>query len=147
MKKLLYFVFVFVGFYPSHSYADSYVCVAEKSTGFHYNQKTHQWDDARFRTDTKYLIRKADQNDVWEKNHNMAVVIFGKKKSEFRCQEGINDVGLLLCYSLSGQFKFNNLSLRFLRSMTFGYYNNGYGKFPDKLSASPFLEIGTCTKM
>lgn len=147
MKKLLYFVFVFVGFYSSPLYAESYVCIADKSTGFKYNQKTQQWEYARFRTDTKYLIRKADQNILLEKFFKMVVVKFGEKSSEFSCKEGINEGGLLICNSHSGQFKFNNLSLRFLRSWMYGYYNNGYGKSPDKDSATPFLEIGTCTKM
>jgi hypothetical protein len=60
------------------------------------------------------------------------------------CPKTFNDIGSLFCEALGEEFKFNRKTLRFLHSLPFGYIDPPNGFFE---GATPFLEIGTCSRV
>jgi hypothetical protein len=39
---------------------DAYRCTADVATGFKYNEQTNAWELARFKADSRYVVRKQD---------------------------------------------------------------------------------------
>ena len=149
MKKFSSFLisFVFVNFYSLNVYADTYLCIAEKVTGFIYEETTKNWRSTNFTQKDKWLIKKTDPNDNFVKDFKRVVQQFGNEGNEIYCKEQIDKYGFLYCTGALGTFRFNNKSLRYLYTHVLGYYNTGRPKYPDKGSTTPYIEIGTCSKM
>ena len=128
--------------------ADSYICTAEKSTGFAYNETITDWEITSFNTSVnKYFIVKSEKNDfikaIWE------VRRIGKNYPTFYCPTDFDKYGYLNC-ELMGTFTMNNNNLRYLLVFPFGYVSDNIKDEDGTIiikegESSPFLEIGKCT--
>ena len=133
-----------------------YACLAEQSAGFQYDENENKWVATIFRTEEKYIIRGAKQEDFKDmvdifpglkdfKNANYIVQEFGSEMVSYYCL-GPYLTGNFFCKGYFGSFRFNKQSLRFQAS-----YDTGYVLPRSKLGTkaerenSPALSIGTCT--
>jgi len=121
---------------------EKYLCVAERATGFAYNEISKSWENMNFKTDAKYIISKSNA-----KGYSFKVTKVGEDNPEFECEKGFNEYGYLLCGEGIGEFKFNKKNGRFIKVYLFGYFNvlPEVNKFTDKSSDTPFMEIGKCS--
>jgi len=130
--------------------ADSYLCTAEKSTGFAYNETITDWEITSFNTSVnKYFIVKSEKNDfikaIWE------VRRIGKNYPTFYCPTDFDKYGYLNC-ELMGTFTMNNNNLRYLLVFPFGYVSDNIKDEEGTIiikegESSPFLEIGKCNPL
>ena len=120
--------------------ADSYLCVADLTTGFSYDAAKKKWKSADFRSDKKLVISRGKQKSyAWEAKE------VGDSLPGATCEKDFNDAGNLFC---SGVFdlRFNSRSLRFLYFYPIGYWSDG-----DKPGMSregdntPAVAIGKCS--
>ena len=126
---------------------DSYVCTAEKSTGFAYDK---EWQIANFNVSTnKYFITKSKRNDFitseWE------VKRIGKNYPTYYCPKDFDKFGYLNC-ELMGTFTMNNNNLRYLLIFPFGYVSDNIKDEKGNViikegESKPFLEIGKCSPL
>lgn len=120
--------------------ADSYLCVADLTTGFSYDGAKKKWKSADFRSDKKLVISRGKQ-----KTHAWEAKEVGDSLPGATCEKDFNDAGNLFC---SGVFdlRFNSRSLRFLYVYPIGYWSDG-----DKPGMSregdntPAVAIGKCS--
>ncbi len=126
---------------PFHAAAaDSYLCVADLTTGFSYDGAKKKWKSADFRSDKKLVISRGKQ-----KSHTWEAKEVGDSLPGATCEKDFNDAGNLFC---SGVFdlRFNSRSLRFLYVYPIGYWSDG-----DKPGMSregdntPAVAIGKCS--
>ena len=121
------------------AYAQQYLCVAEKSAGFAFDERTKDWKATTFRTDAKYLIAPGRTRE-----HAFQVTKVGEDSAFWFCKAGFNENGYLYCDG-PGPFKFNKRNGRFLSGFLFGYINVAPGT--DERSDTPNLEIGKCSPL
>jgi len=121
---------------------EQYLCVADKSTGFGYNNRSKEWGVRSFVTDKKYLISPTSSP-----TKRFLITQVGEKTPTGFCEDGFNDAGFLLCTMIAGEFKFNRNTGRFLLSYLYGYFTVGLEAPPttDENSDTPYLEIGKCS--
>lgn len=128
------------------AFADQFLCVPDKATGFAYNRITKQWDTATLKTN-QFLIAPA--KNVGFKLGAYAVTDIGEKDNlPGYCEKDFNEAGMLFCDTFGGEIKFNKSNRRFLRVFYFAYYTVGIpgpDKETDEDSGTPMLEIGKCT--
>lgn len=119
--------------------ADSYLCVAEMTTGFTYDATRKAWKSADFRSEKKIAVTRARQKPyAWEAKE------VGDSRPAAVCEQDFNDAGNLFC---SGVFdlRFNNRHLRFLYVYPIGYWSDDASAAPSKEGANtPALAIGKC---
>ena len=126
---------------------DSYLCVAEHKAGFVFDKNSGQWDSARFKTDSKYVITKAKEG-----KHSWVVREVGSKSLSYSCDEGFTKFGSLICDGLFdgllGEFRMSKANLRFLNTYMFGYWTDDAGG-PHYVESTniPHMEIGKCSPM
>ncbi len=136
---------------PVVGYADSYLCVADKASGFQFSKSS--WDVANFRTDNKYIIQASNIE-----RFPLQVVRVGDKVPVIMCKQGINSGGFLHCDSggpldmlgivMGEHFTFNEKSLRFMRVVPRGYINVVPGNgISESESRTPHIEIGKCSQL
>jgi hypothetical protein len=150
------------------SQPNSFLCIAEQSTGFALDKAHHSWNATRFAAGEKYLIRRVTKDTTAEitvegigdmripLNSTWAVWQFGNdKKPLLECMKtDFDENGMLACEGGIPQFQFNKKSGRFIIGTIYGYVVNGFGlsaqtgkviaNEPDG-SLTPFIEIGTCS--
>lgn len=140
---------------PTRVFADQYLCIVEHATGFRYSKTLKEWNSVVFKDDSKYLITPAKDKKCWPdyplKTDKCEYLIktFGENGSSIKCTDPINDAGFLRCLDFDKTFSFNNKNNRFLYSFTNGYTNiiPHFNQLTDEGSDTPFIEIGSCTKM
>jgi hypothetical protein len=123
------------------SAGDSYICVADKATGFKYNKALDKWEIANFSVDDqKYIVRKTLDNDKlypWEVHKT------GDKYPMY-CQYGFDKHGVFHCVRYT-EFIMDKNNLRFIFIQPSGYYN------PDRTEhegdETPFMAIGKCSRL
>ena len=133
-----------------------YLCLAEQSAGFQYDEQEKKWVATIFRTEEKYIIRGAKPEDFKDlvdtfpgikdfKNANYIVQEFGSPMVSYYCL-GPYLNGNFFCKGYFGSFRFNNQSLRFQSSYDTGFVlpRNKLGTSAEREN-SPALSIGTCT--
>lgn len=136
---------------PIFGLAESYLCVADKSSGFQFSETS--WEAVSFIADNKYLIQASEID-----RFPFHVIKVGDKTPVIMCKEGFNSGGFLHCASggpwdmlgiaLGEHFSFNVKSLRFMRVVPRGYINVVPGnKILDSQSGTPYIEIGKCLKI
>lgn len=130
--------------------AQTFLCIADQSTGFSYSQASRSWETKRFNvSDNRYIIRKSNRNPyLWEVNQ------FGKDEPFLPfsgCKDDFNDFGFLHCAGLGGELTFNRENGRYIL-----YYMGQYAAYnpnsdvPDYRKDggdTPFIEIGKCSKI
>lgn len=118
---------------------DSYLCAAEKTTGFTYDAASKTWKSADFRSDKKIAITRAKQKPyAWEAKE------VGDSRPAAVCEHDFNEAGNLFC---SGVFdlRFNKRQLRFLYVYPIGYWSDDNQVAPSKEGLNtPALAIGRC---
>lgn len=122
----------------------SFLCVTEKATGFKYNKNTDSWEQAAFKPETKYVVKKSSL-----KGYSWEVMFLGDSFTLTQCKEDFNSVGALFCEGMTS-FRFNKNNGRFISSYMFGYWtykksNSSGGK--NEGGDTPSLEIGRCSPM
>jgi hypothetical protein len=126
--------------YPRPALSEQYLCVPDKATGFFYNNITKEWDYARFRTDTRYIIAPAKDGE-----NAYAFTKVGEKDREGYCKKDFNDSGFLFCNTLGGEVRFNRVNGRYMMVFSYAYYNVGAPgpiQETDEDSGTPMLQIG-----
>ena len=119
--------------------ADSYLCVAEQTTGFSYDAAKKAWRSADFRSEKKIAITRAAKK---------AGVLEAKEVGDSRpgavCEQDFNEAGNLFC---SGVFdlRFNRRQLRFLYVYPIGYWSDGAASREGE--NTPALAIGRCREL
>ena len=146
--RILIYIMIFI---PVVGYADSYLCVADKASGFQFSESN--WDVANFRTDNTYIVQSSNID-----RFPLQVVKVGDKVPVIMCKEGFNSGGFLYCASggpldmlgivMGEHFSFNQKSLRFMRVVPRGYVNVVLGNgISDSESGTPYIEIGKCSQL
>lgn len=119
--------------------ADSFLCVAEMTTGFTYDAAKKTWKSADFRSEKKLAITRAKQKPyAWEAKE------VGDSRPAAICERDFNEAGNLFC---SGVFdlRFNKNQLRFLYVYPIGYWSDeSGGAAPREGDNTPALAIGKC---
>jgi hypothetical protein len=132
-------------------YADSYLCVADKASGFQFTKPN--WEASNFRTENKYLIQASGVD-----RFPLQVIKVGGRVPVIMCKEEFNSAGFLHCDSggpldmlgivLGEHFTFNHKNLRYMRVVPRGYINVVPGnEISDSKSGTPHIEIGKCSRI
>lgn len=123
--------------------ADPYLCVAEESTGFAYENE--KWGRTYFDvSETKYIVRKIKKDEGFYSDSNpYGVFELGSNFPDHRCFDpsGFEDKAII-CRAGIGQFFFIPETGRYLRTYTAGYWD---GK--DDNDNTPLIERGRCSKI
>ncbi len=121
------------------SASDSYLCLAEMTTGFSYDAAKKSWKSADFRSEKKIAITRAKQKPyAWEAKE------VGDSRPAAICEQDFNEAGNLFC---SGVFdlRFNKRQLRFLYVYPIGYWSDDASGAASKEGANtPALALGKC---
>jgi hypothetical protein len=129
--------------------AEQYLCVPEKSTGFHYDKIVKEWDYKRFKTTEKLIISPIKH--PYDKLTKFEVTSVGEKTPAGSCRD-FSENGTLECVIMLGILHFNKLSGRYLWVMDLGYWTvgvpvpagNEWFKETDQNSSDVMLQIGRC---
>jgi hypothetical protein len=133
--------------------ADSYVCVADRSTGFRFDPTTKTWQTASFTTDrSKWIIRPPAGNETFiAEGTRYAVFEAGSDIPNYGCESAFTEAGFLFCNVGPGEFKMNNKTNRYLLTYTFGYWTDdltpGDKRRFREGSDTPLIEIGRCNRL
>lgn len=129
---------------PAQASAQSWLCIADMSTGFSYNKTLNKWEHTRFNVDDERLIIKPSTGT----SRAYEVFEFGNTSNiaAATCGSAPNEYGFLFCDGLFGEFKFNSKNLRYVRTYIAGYVEI----LPDNLFSkegndTPNIEIGKCS--
>ena len=139
MKKIILFILLTVS---TNVFAnDTYLCIADKATGFSFNKRSETYESTDFNIDkSKYILKK--NNNTWEWK------IFGIDVP--LCNGSISANGYFRCDWLE-TIIFNKNNLRYTKAHIFGYVNVGsktYSGFEMKDGQeTPYMEIGKCSPM
>lgn len=122
--------------------ADSYVCLAELTTGFSFDAGKNKWKSTDFRSEKKLVISRVKQKSyAWEAKE------VGDSRPGATCEQDFNEAGNLFC---SGVFdlRFNNRTLRFLYVYPIGYWSDDARVGMSREGANtPALAIGKCSPL
>jgi hypothetical protein len=134
---ILFFTTVFT--HPSFAHAEQYICVAEQSTGFKYDEVAKTWISTSFNTRDSYLVFEPENP-----RYEFQVKQIGENAVTASCRQGFDRSGHLSCTGFFGDiyFKFNRRNNRFLYVYAHGYFTD----HPDIESNMPFMQIGTCSR-
>ena len=129
---------------PSVASAESWLCIADMSTGFSFNSATRQWSIAKFNiADSRYLIASQEIKDYPYK-----VTKFGSNSLVAMCKDGLTVGTFLSCNFLGSRFSFNSKTMRYMLSYEIGYINPTPGVNDMKEGDdTPFIEIGRCSPL
>lgn len=121
------------------SASDSYLCVAEQTTGFTFDATKKTWKSADFRSEKKIAITRSKHKPyAWEAKE------VGDSRPGAGCDSDFNEAGNLFC---SGVFdlRFNKRQLRFLYVYPIGYWSDDDSKGATREgNNTPALAIGKC---
>jgi len=143
---------IFLVVFSSSSYADSYLCEAERASGFVYDKETNTWETASIPVENKqYLVSPTGADDIVSKalKYNYRIEERVSAKPIINCKtiksaDSNEDTGLILCRgSFGASFNFDTRSGKYIRSQLTGYVMNTTGSPSEK---SPYIEIGNCSQ-
>ena len=122
--------------------SESYLCIADKITGFKFNKQSKNYEPADFNVrESKYILKNNDNTWEWKD--------FGETFSIFTCSTSFSSQGALICEGFE-TVEFNKNNLRYIKTSTIGYIHVGskIGKGVVKDGENtPFMEIGKCSPM
>ena len=102
--------------------AESYLCIAELSAGFIYEENTKEWGAVTGKGGDKFVVSEPVEDDLFYRQAKWKVTKHGEKSAFTFCEEGFNDTGFLECEGYGvARFIMNKDTLRFKR-----IYNSGY---------------------
>ena len=121
------------------SFAEEWLCIAEKSIGYEYDTASKQWIGKEFETENKYLIAAASSS-----SYPYWIAVIGSKNTLAVCEEDFGTIGvekdILTCSDWMVHFQFNRSNGRFMYTYLIGYLQ---GK--DDGTTKPSVEIGKCS--
>jgi hypothetical protein len=124
--------------------AESYVCVADHSTGFKWNGNS--WEPARFSVDRKKYVVTDATDDARAAGHTHIVKEISSNRIVHRCTRKTLPDGKpslqMPCGGMGYGFVFNFETLRFDEIYTYGYV-----EADDSNDNTPQMTIGKCTKL
>jgi hypothetical protein len=133
------------------TYADSFVCVAERANGFVYDQENKTWKASSLSVENrKYLVSPTDENDIFIKalKFDYEIKDVSSSKPIIHCRavketDSNQATGLILCRgSLGASFNIDKGSGRYIRSQPSGYLTQ---KTSSETGVGPYMEIGNCS--
>jgi hypothetical protein len=129
-------------YFVSHSavFAEQYLCIPDKNTGFKYNRSTKEWEYARFVTDQKYIIAPST-----DKQYSYMVTELGAKCPLALCKEDFNPVGFLFCGQLEMNWRFNKVNLHYHLISDGGYVSDGLPNIAEGGFGGLWVQIGKCS--
>lgn len=106
----------------------SYLCIADKATGFDFDESTKKWESVNYDVDDQMFLIKPVNEDgsalerlVYDKSGYL-VWTFGSGDVSHYCEKGPGAYGWLHCNSMTGgRFAMNSLSKRYVRTAPGGY--------------------------
>jgi len=150
VKTIILIAIVLFSCMSSLSFAtDSYICVADKSTGFAFDKISKSWMSANFNVhEGKYLISRVKKRDAWE------VKNVGQKNALIWCKNGFSESGELQCKGPVSFFKMSKKTLRYIMFYTAGYWNEPRKAWDgnntitmEEGDNTPNVQIGKCSPM
>ena len=113
---------------PSFAWAENYLCISDKVTGFKFMDDT--WQTTGFKTGDKYIVS----------TEALTVTKFGEQGPlHIKCESSPE---IFFCDYSFGLFRMNPKNLRYMLNWPVGVY-----EFPNPdNSGTPYMEIGTCSK-
>jgi hypothetical protein len=123
-----------------------YLCVANLSTGYHFDTQSNKWSQAQFNTSySRYLIKQRLSKDASSSTEDIQWVLSPIGDSwSLRC-DGLPEGEFLLCQDSRQQFQFESKTKKFQY-----YYYGSYLNKPQKdaqSKESTYLEIGSCSSL
>ena len=141
--KLRIFALVFLSAFATVASAESWLCVADKTTGFAF--KNGKWISGDFNiSDAKHIIRPLKEGDFGYGQENFTYGVFqpGKPANIQWCRKADDKELYLRCRGF-GELHYSNKTGRYLKTYPFGYV-----KGDDIGSAdTPHIEIGRCSEI
>ena len=136
-----YILAVLVMVFSMQSSADSWLCIADKATGF--ILENGSWGSSDFKGGDAYMIEEAD-DFIKNPGEIYSVYSFKFDSHSYRCGDFESSNGMLICDGIvpGGTFKYNPSTGHFLMTNTFGYVHGNRGGFSDP----PVMMIGKCSK-
>ena len=124
-------------------YAEEYLCIADKATGFAF--KNGKWVSGDFNTtDSKHIIRPLQDGDFGYGQQDFTYGVFkpGNPHNIQWCRKGDDDEMYLRCKGF-GELHYSLKTGRYLKTYPFGYVKG------DDVGGSdtPHIEIGRCTEI
>lgn len=117
----------------------TYLCVAEESTGFIFDNG--EWKRASFNINNhKYILRKLKKDEkplMADRPHSYGLYKLGSNKQRFSCFHNID----FYCEGIAEEFYFSPESGKYLMSYMLGYWKDEYG------SNTPSISRGRCSKI
>ena len=121
---------------------ESYLCIAEQSVGFKFDESKKTWSSTIVKTQSKYIVKRSpDSKNKWD------VFQFGDELLSAECEKDFNKSNNLFCDGII-YFEMNRNRLRFLSAMHLGYidYDNTKDRWKEGQN-EPNMEIGKCSKI
>jgi len=137
MKKVLVLLLLMVS---TNIFAnESYLCIADKATGFSFNKQSKTYESGNFNVSkSKYILK--NNNNTWEWTD------FGRKYS--LCKGSFNASGIFGCGGGVEEVTFNKNNLRYVKTSIFGYLAGGDKNSKIKDGENDlYIEIGECSPM
>lgn len=132
-------------------YADSYLCEAERASGFVYDQENETWKASEFSIENrKYLVSRTDGSNIFVKalKYDYEIKKVNSQQPIIHCRayrftDSNEETGLVICRGPSGaSFNFDKRSGRYIRSQPTGYVTR---KTNSDTGNGPYMEIGNCS--
>lgn len=159
MRGLILTVLVLLSGWASAG--DSYLCVADKVTGFEFDERARAWEVATFSGgDYKFIVRPLQAGSERHKigYRNVVLELGGDNTEIALCREGSDVYGWLNCGELRDPYKFNirKETLRFIMTFNGSYMTSTrevhvegrdviVKEVPDKGGNAPLIAIGQCS--
>lgn len=125
-------------FYVSSVYAEGYICIPDKATGFKFNKTDKSWHTATFNVkNDKYILSNGSGKWRWK--------VIGEKDHDFGKCGDFNEYGYINCDIFGSQITFNRKNLRYQSIYTVGYVSAGIAGTEG--GDTPYIEIGRCSTM
>ena len=117
---------------------ETYICIADLSTGFAFNKTTKNWFSTNFNVqDNKYVLSQKNKLWYWKK-------VGAPENATIECGE-FNPAGYLNCSSYGQVLSFNKTNLRFSLTNSVGYVSGEL--LGVEGSITPFMTIGKCSPL
>ena len=116
----------------------TYICIADASTGFTFNKTTKNWISTNFNVQNQKFIL-SQKNELW---HWKQVGV--SESGTIECGE-FNTAGFLHCSAFGQDLSFNKSNLRFTLSERVGYVIGE--RLGVEGSLTPYMTIGKCSPL
>ena len=140
------------------SAADSYLCVANKATGFQFNPESGEWGHVEFIPRARYVVKQAtDSEAVYSTKEGYAWTVTDSSGGDpnMGCKMDFESAGGLYCEGFVGDiFRMNNKSMRYVFTYVGSYIESSLDfsnrenikNGSDRGGDTPTVEIGKCSR-